>query len=288
MGPTQELSQNVCQRYGWSSLIEPRTEDGRWTCTVTVARNDTRVFVSDCSASSPDTTEGRKQGVAAASEAALKGLKEEIERQEAKPVKELSDIFPAPIDVYESNDENWGYFWKHKPAVVGIDVEGNQISPPVLVQISTDDYTIIEAPRNGRISNHLVRLIRDESVVKVFCDNFAHKDKLCLGLSAKEIPRDLTVGHLVDLEAIAAKLLGPVKVPRGLSRIVVLSMPELNVHIRKPNSKGRFKNVGLFCLIEQGKKPPLKSIHELTAKELQYAALDSWCTMQAFKHFQVS
>jgi hypothetical protein len=286
MGPTQELAQNVCQRYGWSCLIAPRREDGRWTCSVRVGAHDTRVFVSACT--DPDTKEGRKQGVAAASAAALDGLKDVIESQESKPVKELSAVFTRPIDVYESNNENWDYFWKHKPAVVGIDVEGNQVSPPVLVQVSVDDYTILEAPRNGKISIHLTRLLRDEGVVKVFCDNFAHKDKLCLGIDREQIPSDLTRGHLVDLEAIAAQLLGPVKVARGLSRIVVLSMPELGAVIRKPNSKGRFKNVGRFILIEQGKKPPLKSIHELTAKEVQYAALDSWCTLTAYKRFRGS
>jgi hypothetical protein len=251
-----------------------------------VALHDTRrVFVSDCR--EPDTTkQGRKQGVAAASAAALEGLKDVIESQESKPVKELGDVFPVPIDVYESTNENWDYFWKHKPAVVGIDVEGNQMYPPVLVQISVDDYTILEAPRNGKMSLHLARLLRDEGVVKVFCDNFAHKDKLCLGI--EQIPSDLTVGHLVDLEAIASNLLGPVKAARGLARIVGLAMPELGVLIRKPKTKGRFTNVGRFILIEQGKKPPLKSIYELTTQEVQYAALDSWCTLTAYKRFSTA
>jgi hypothetical protein len=284
MGPTQELAQKVCQRYGWSAVFDKDRDDGHyWTCTVTVGFNDKRRFISE-DTSSLDSEAGRKQGTAAASQTALEGLKEEIEREEAKPVKELVQVFFEKIDIYESNQENWEYFWKHKPAMVGIDTEGNQISPPVLVQISTDEYTIIEVPQAGRLSKDLSRLLSDDSIVKVFCDNFSHKDKLSLGLT--EIPADLTVGHIVDLEAIAAKLLGPVKVARGLSRIVTLSMPELSVQIRKPKAKGRMANVGRFCWIEQGKAPPLKSMYDLSTKELQYAALDAWCTLQAYKRMR--
>lgn len=280
MGPTQELAQNVSQRYGWSTVIE--RNDGFWTCTVTVGLNDQHRFVS--SETCLDTTqERRKQGVAAASQAALDGLCEEIERHEAKPEKSLGEVFPQPINIYESNRETWDYFWKHQPAAVGIDTEGNQISPPVLVQISTDDYTIMEVPHNGRLSNDLSRLLSEDRIVKVFCDNYAHNDKRSLGLT--DIPVDLTVGPVVDLEDMAAQLLGPVKVARGLPRIVTLCLPELNVRIGKP-STGRLKNVGRFAWIEQGKAPPLKSIYDLSAKKRQYAALDAWCTLLAYKRMR--
>ena len=277
MGPKQELKQKVCQRYGWSVEFG-RIQDGRWTCSVTVGINDRRRFVSDDNASSDPESN--------VSAVALEGLKEEIARQEAKPVKELVEVFPEQIVVYESNKENWNYFWKNKPSVVGIDVEGNKISPPVLVQIATDEYTIIEAPSVSRgISNNLARLLKDETIVKVFCDNLAHKDKRCLGIM--EIPKDLTSGHLVDLEAVTATLLGPVKVARGLSRNVTLSMPELNVLIRKPTKpKERLADVGRFTLIEQGKAPPLQSVWELSEKDLHYAALDAWSTLQAYKRIQ--
>jgi hypothetical protein len=283
MGPAQDLTQNVCHRYGWSAVIE-KNDYVYWTCTVTVGIHDQRRFVSNDA--SEDTIAGRKQGTAAASQAALDGLLEEIERQEAKPVKELTQVFTQHIDIYESNQKSWDHFWKHKQSIVGIDTEGNQISPPVLVQISTDDYTVIEVPRGGRISSHLSRLLSDESIIKVFCDNFGHKDKKSLGL-ADNIPADLTVGHIVELEDMAAKLLGPVKVARGLSRIVALAMPELNVHIRKPaDAKGRFKNIGRFTWIEQGKAPRLKSMYDLSDEELRYAALDAWCTLQTYKRLR--
>jgi hypothetical protein len=49
---------------------------------------------------------------------------------------------------------------------------------------------------------------------------------------------------------------------------------------------GRFKDVARFSMIEQGKAPPLKSIHDLKKKEQQYAALDAWCTLQAYKRLR--
>jgi hypothetical protein len=63
-------------------------------------------------------------------------------------------------------------------------------------------------------------------------------------------------------------------------------MPELDVLIRKPKGQGRFTKVGRFALIEQGKAPPLKSIDELTFEEKQYAALDAWCTLYAYRRLQ--
>lgn len=282
MGPTQELAQKVCERYGWSFVIEKQGDDGFWTCTVTVGLNNRRSFVSNDNRSPDDTIAGRKQGTAAASQAALDGLQQEIARQEAKPVKELGQVFSEPIDIYESNRKNWDYFWKHKPSVVGIDTEGNNISPPVIVQISTDDYTIIEVP-NKVISRDLTRLLEDETIVKVFCDNYSHRDKKCLGMT-EMIPADLTAGHIIDLEAVATKWLGSTKVARGLSRIVALCMPELDqVQIRKPAGTGRLKSVGRFAWIEQGKAPPLKALRDLSEKEQHYAALDAWCTLQAYK-----
>lgn len=280
MNPTQELNQKVLQRYGWSAEFS-QNDKREWVCCIRTDLNNKMVplvFRSD------NTDANVKKGTAAASAVALKGLRQEIARQEAKPIKEsLSDVFCDPITIYESNEENWAYFWSHKPVAVGIDVEGNQISPPVLVQVSTDDYTILEAPEK-RISQNLARLLADQSIVKVFCDNLEHKDKKCLGIS--NIPSDLTVGHLVDLEALANKFMGKVAVARGLTRIVTLTMPDTDrqVLIRKP--KQRFKDIGRFSWIEQGKAPPLRSIWELSDKEQQYAALDAWCTLQAYKRFQ--
>lgn len=277
--PTQELNQKVLHKYGWSAKFDT-DEQGFWLVEIIVGFNDTRRFVSEDA--TPYSAKEQKKGFAAASKVALEGLKEEISIQEAKPVKDLSIAFPQPIDIYESNDENWNYFWKHKPTVVGIDAEGNQSSPPVLLQVATHNYTILEASKSRGISKHVRRLLKDDSIIKVFCDNFSHHDKTCLGLTIK--PDSYTSGSIVDIEVITAKLLGPVKVARGLSRIMTLSMPELNELIRKP--KNKLSNIARFSLIEQGKAPPLRGIYDLSKKDRQYAALDAWCTLVAYQRLQ--
>ena len=106
------------------------------------------------------------------SDAALLGLKEIIAREESKPRKELKTIFPEPIVVYDSYSTScWERFWNEPPSAVGIDTEGNQISPPVLVQISTESYTILEAPTNGRLSDNLIRLLKDDNITKGTCNS---------------------------------------------------------------------------------------------------------------------
>lgn len=88
----------------------------------------------------------------------------------------------------------------------------------------------------------------------------------------------------MDLEFAILELMGKVNVPRGLSKIVTLCMPELNVRIEKPKTqKGRYKNIGPFALIEQGKAEPLRGLFDLQEKDQQYAALDSWCTLKAYQ-----
>ena len=280
------MQQKVLQKWGWSSKFGIDPETNCWCVEVIVDFGDTRRFVSEVQF---DTTDNynEKQGKGAASQAALDGLAELLEQLEARPQQELAQCFPQTIDIYDSNKENWDYFWKHRPDVVGIDTEGNAKCPPVLIQVACDDYTILEAPRE-RLSNNMQRLLKDDRIVKVFCDNFSHKDKKSVGLEVNKETDDYTKGSVVDLEAIMMQLMGSVTVARGLSRIVTLAMPELGVSIAKPrasqgNLKGRFKNIGKFALIEQGKIPPLKGIWNLSKKEQQYAALDALCTLQAYR-----
>ena len=91
---------------------------------------------------------------------------------------------------------------------------------------------------------------------------------------------------IIDLEVLSANLYGYTKVPRGLAKIVSMSMPQLqqnNVRIVKPrNTNQRYKNIGRFALIEQGKARPLRGVGDLSEREQQYCALDSWCTLQAY------
>jgi len=248
-----------------------------------------RTFVTESS------FEEDKDGKAAVSELVLEELAAEIAKREALPTKELVQVFESThgkLELLDSkNPTTWKRFWNDPPSVVGIDTEGNSISPPVLIQVSTNDYAILETPRRT-LSDDLMRLLQDDSITKVFCDNFAHKDKKCLGLPVlKGDPAAYKTPPIVDLESLAMDCLGPVKTPRGLGRIVALTMPELQVRIEKPKAakgdiKARFANIGRFTLIEQGKAKPLRGLSDLKPKEQQYAALDAWYTLQAYRRIQ--
>ena len=271
---TQTLNQSVCQKYGWGIRYGTDEDTGDWIVDIFYA-------IGQCNRYTAPIPSSEKHGKAVVSAAALLGLKEIIEQEELKQTIALKDIFPDPITAYDSSSKNcWERFWNEPPTCVGIDAEGNQISPPVLIQISTESYTILEVPTNGCLSDNLQRLLETDSITKVFCDNFSNRDKKCLGLSIDfeegnnnnnnnnggnehtdtntDNKRDnplFTKPPIVDIEILALDLLGPVKVPRGLSKLISLCMPELNVRIEKPgkSSKQRHKNIGKFALIEQGK-----------------------------------
>jgi hypothetical protein len=278
MGPTQRFQQQVIQKYGWRGNFDT-DDNGYWFVDVVVGLNCLRYHFQS-------TSKDPKKGKEVVSSLALKTLAGSIAIEEAKPVLQLNQVFKDQIRIYDSRDaETWPMFWKYKPKIVGIDAEGNQQSPPVLVQISTDEYTILEVPKRG-LSSNLERLLNDDGIIKVFCDNFSNRDKKCLGL---HVPKesDFTKPPIIDLEVFFGSISGTVKVPRGLSKIVTMCMPELNVRIIKPpQTKSKMKNIGRFAMIEQGKAPPLHNLHELSKKEKQYAALDSWSTLQAYRRIQ--
>lgn len=276
MGATQDLKQKVCQKYGWSYEYG-QNDKGFWFVDVIALKKYRFTAQGEL---------GEKLGKEAASALALEGLAELIALEESKPVCTLKEVFPDPIPIHDSMDLSlWSKFWENPPKVVGIDIEGNQKSPPVLVQISIPEYTILEAPKDA-ISANLQRLLDDDNIIKVFCDNFSHNDKTSLGIdvysSSAEI--DFSKPPIVDLEHMCANIYGKVKVARGLTRIITMCMPELNARIAKPSGrKNRMKDVGRFVMIEQGKSKPLKGIYELSWKEKQYAALDSWCTLLGYR-----
>jgi surface protein len=303
--PTQILQQQVCEKFGWSLSYGRDDETGCWYADVVMgmSTNDRKRFTTE--SSFEPTRNGDKSGKAAIFQLALEGLRKEIDLWEARPVQELTQVYQEILPTLELLDSaqpaTWARFWADQPKVVGIDTEGNQISPPVLVQIATPDFVILEAPKHGgSLSDDLQRLLRNDSITKVFCDNFAHKDKKCLGL---ELLKDnaTTDGNMqkhvysqppvVDLESLAMDLMGPVKAPRGLGRLVTLTHPEMPCRIAKPKkatdrTKGRFSNVGRFAMIEQGKAKPLRGLHDLSEQEQRYAALDSWCTLQVHQRMQ--
>lgn len=283
-------------------MVYSSDEHGYWRADIVVSWHEKKSFVT------PDAyPEGKeKEGKAAVSLLTLQGLALDIERMESLPAKELSQVFhsvmTSTLELLDSKDPStWCRFWNDAPTVVGIDTEGNNISPPVLVQISTRSYCILEAPeRKNGLSKDLLRLLHDATITKVFCDNFSHKDKKTLGLwppknenGAPPAADDdmYTTPPIVDLENLLQKYLGPVKSARGLGKIVALTMPELQVRIEKPSKanggmKGRFANIGRFALIEQGKARPLKGLQDLSLFEQQYAALDAWCTLAVYERLE--
>lgn len=282
----QQLNQSICQRFGWGIEFSNESDGklSKWFCNVWVGMNDKRCFATDHSY--PDTITGMKEGKTSVAALALERLQQVIQYHESLPVKALCDVFPQPIQIYESNEHSWNYFWQHRPDIVGIDTEGNQIVPPVLIQISTNNYVILEVPIRGQLSKGLMKLLSDDKVIKVFCDNGGHKDKISLGINLPDDEADMISGSIVDIEVMANVGLGPCKSKRGISKLVTLVMPELLVRIEKGNSKKgskRVKDVFRFCMIEQGKAPPLRSIHDLTSIEKQYAALDAWITLQIYR-----
>jgi len=105
------------------------------------------VFVTE------DSYEDDKLGKSAVSERVLVGLADEIRAWETLPVMELTQVFASHLQhlpILDSKDpKTWQRFWSRPHPAVGIDAEGNRISPPVLVQIATLDYVILETPRKG-------------------------------------------------------------------------------------------------------------------------------------------
>mmetsp|Transcript_7973 Transcript_7973/g.12487 ORF Transcript_7973/g.12487 Transcript_7973/m.12487 type:complete len:327 (-) Transcript_7973:1144-2124(-) len=298
---TQDLQQKVCQKYGWSYHYNKDTS-GQWYVEVVAGMNiDNKYrFTSPNDNSSLQkgnkclTKKQKDQHDKAEKEIvsamALEGLAPQIAHEEAKNCSQLSEIFPNPIQIYDSMNRQgvniWKKFWTNPPQVVGIDTEGNQTSPPVLVQISTPEYTILEAPpKHKTLSSNLTRLLRDNTITKIFCDNGSHADKVALGMDLPSSDlSEYANPPIIDLEVLSGKLFGVTKVARGLAKIVSMSMPELShVRIAKPRGTSqRFKNIGRFALIEQGKARPLRGVDDLSEREQQYCALDSWCTLQAY------
>lgn len=304
MAATQELHQKVCQRFGWSEAYSKRpTEDGTaavWRVEIVtgLGQGERHVFET------PEAYAIAKKGKNAVAVLALEGLSQVRQEAEARPAMELMQVFESiELPILDSaHSASWARLWRDPPAVVGIDTEGNQKGPPVLVQIATEEFVILEAPR-GQLSPDLQRLLRDDKIAKVFCDNFDHKDKASLGLLAAAKPdrhppksadsnggADVllyTEPPILDLESLAVRRLGPVRSARGLAKIVTLVMPELGCRIEKPKMAtgkmfGRFSKVSRFAMIEQGKAKPLNGVSDLEPLEQRYAALDAWCTLRAY------
>jgi hypothetical protein len=262
-GAKQKLEQEICGQFGWSSRYFQEEETKCWTVEVRMGPGPAHRFVSD-DRSEPDKA-GVKQGCNTAAALAIEGMQACIARQLAKPAASMGAAFAEHFDCCVRTAEGidgWAELWAAGPRVVGIDVEGNLQTPPVLVQVATGSVVVLEAPsKSAGLSANLRRLLGDTSITKIFCDGTTGADKRCLGLPVEGGP------GIIDLEDLASALAGPVGVKRGLARIIGLALPELPVRISKEKKKERsdpsVSDVMFFALIEQGRRPQLRGLHDV-------------------------
>ena len=179
----------------------------------------------------------------------------------------------------------WAKLWEINPTEVFIDVEGNQVIPPVLVQVCVSFHVtsfgerhdrslcLLEMPNILGLSDDMRRLLGDPKITKVFCDGTSGADRRSLGIDDSD--------NYVDLEDIASSLVGATGVRRGLARIMNLAWPNPAVRVTKDTRDK--ESVLFFAAIEQGKKPRLKELNDIPERIERYAAMDAWCTMMAYR-----
>ena len=279
--PKQELEQGICGQHGWSSRY---FQDGasRWCVEVRwgAGQREGGIFVSD-DVSDAGSKAGVKKGHAAAATVAIAGLRDIVDAANSKPTQTIEEAYGAHFDStcsVMSGPEGWAQFWKMNPTYVAIDVEGNQVTPPVLVQVCVSTVNggslcLLETPNIEGLSDDMIRLLRDDRIVKIICDGTSGADRRSLGI-------DVDLDNQVDLEDITSSLMGATGVQRGLARILNLAWPHQPVRVTKdPKDK---KSVFFFAAIEQGKKPRLKGLDEIPDRIRRYAAMDAWCTWMAY------
>ena len=240
----------------------------------------------------------KKDGEKAVADKAVEGLSGLVHEHMSKPVASIEDVMGGRFDAAVNGwietiprgdcrgPHLWDIFWQQKPRVVGIDVEGNLASPPLLVQVATQERVWLEAPCfTGGLSEDLKRLLADETILKIFCEGSSCADRRSLGLPADVSSRR----DIVDLEDVAAKLAGPTKVRRGLAKILGLALPQCPWRIGKEKpSKGQpSSSVKYFTAIEQGRQPVPRAWHQIPPHVKRYAAMDAWCTLKAWEWLMI-
>tara|TARA_B110000977_G_scaffold80890_1_gene108288 strand:+ start:57444 stop:58397 length:954 start_codon:yes stop_codon:yes gene_type:complete len=299
--PKQELEQGLCGKFGWSSRYfrDETHSPPRWAVEVRWGIGSRgRVFTSEDT--SEDSIDGRKKGHAAAAVVALAGLQELhiIEEFSVKPTHTVEEQFGGWFEsscqvVDGGQSDSWKYFWQCSPKLVGIDVEGNGSAPPVLVQVCVETSVqtgtsfgntlcILEIPSanpGGGLSVDLQRLLRNDDIIKVFCDGTANADKRSLVINENEIRRDI-----VDLESLSTSIAGSTSVPRGLARVVNLAWPDSNTRVIK-DSKDK-SSVHYFVAIQDGRKPPPRRVSDMPPAITKYAAMDAWLTLLGYRGLQ--
>ena len=286
--PKQELEQGICGQHGWSSSYF-QAPSSRWCVEVRwgVGPRNGRVFVSD-DVSDGASKAGVKKGHAAAAAVAIAGLRDIVYAANSKQTLTIEEAFGAQFDhtcFVTSGPEGWAKLWEINPTEVFIDVEGNQVTPPVLVQVCVSfqmcvsgeqqdrSMCLLEIPNIHRLSDDMRRLLGDQSITKVFCDGTSGADRRSLEI--------VDFDNYVDLEDITSSLVGATGVRRGLARIMNLAWPNPAVRVTKDTRDK--ESVLFFAAIEQGKKPRPKELDEIPNRVRRYAAMDAWCTMTAYR-----
>ena len=278
--PKQELEQGICGQHGWSSRY---FQDGasRWCVEVRwgAGQREGGIFVSD-DVSDAGSKAGVKKGHAAAATVAIAGLRDIVDAANSKPTQTIEEAYGAHFDStcsVMSGPEGWARFWEMNPTYVAIDVEGNQVTPPVLVQMCVStvhggSLCLLEIPNIEGLSDDMIRLLRDKRITKIICDGTSGADRRSLGIDASD--------NYADLEDITSSLMGVTGVQRGLARILNLAWPQNVVRVTKDQRDK--SSVFFFAAIEQGKKPRLKGLDEIPGRIRRYAAMDAWCTWMAY------
>ena len=278
--PKQELEQGICGQHGWSSVYYQQKGSMRWGVEVRwgAGPRNGHVFVSD-DVSDAGSKAGVKKGHAAAATVAIAGLRDIVDAANSKPTQTIEEAYGAHFDsmcVVMSGPEGWAKLWEMNPTYVAIDVEGNQVTPPVLVQVCVStvqgEFCLLEIPNSHGLSDDMRRLLHDQRITKIFCDGTSGADRRSLGIEAHH--------NHADLEDITAYLMGATGVQRGLARILNLAWPQKAVRVTKDQRDK--KSVFFFAAIEQGKKPRLKALDEIPDRIRRYAAMDAWCTMMGY------
>lgn len=298
--PKQELEQGICGQHGWSSSYF-QAPSSRWCVEVRwgVGPRNGRVFVSD-DVSDGASKAGVKKGHAAAATVAIAGLRDIVYAANSKQTLTIEEAFgehfdhPSTLGIslsralrppcfVTSGPEGWAKLWEINPTEVFVDVEGNQVTPPVLVQVCVSFHVfgeqrdrsmcLLEIPNIHGLSDDMRRLLGDQSITKVFCDGTSGADRRSLGIDDSD--------NYVDLEDIASSLVGATGVRRGLARIMNLAWPNPEVRVAKDTRDK--ESVLFFAAIEQGKKPRPKELDDIPDRVRRYAAMDAWCTMTAYR-----
>lgn len=285
--PKQELEQGICGQHGWSSSYF-QAPSSRWCVEVRwgVGPRNGQIFVSD-DVSDGASKAGVKKGHAAAATVAIAGLRDIVYAANSKPKRTIEEAFGAQFDhtcFVTSGPEGWAKLWEINPTEVFVDVEGNQVTPPVLVQVCvfceqrSRSMCLLEIPNIWLglllgLSDDMKRLLGDPKITKVFCDGTSGADRRSLGIDDSD--------NYVDLEDIASSLVGATGVRRGLARIVNLAWSNSAVRVTKDTRDK--ESVLFFAAIEQGKKPRPKELDEIPNRVRRYAAMDAWCTMMAYR-----